>query len=185
MDTAYRARFDRTVVRLLHETYNLMCVRAALEALDAAVRSRTLKNNAFLNTALSSLLSDQLIRLVRIFEDDKDVATFWYLQNCEPGNVSAGVDINRLRSFSAKITIIRNKSFVHIDKQFVFEPKQVYTDAGLTHGEIVWAIETIWPVLNRLFSESTKKRFQMSDSTLDGFREIFGRAVAQLSVKRD
>jgi hypothetical protein len=185
MDIAYRERFDRTVVRLLHETHNLMSVRAALEALDAALRSRTLENNPFLNTALSSLLSDQLIRLIRIFEDGKDVASFWYLQNCEPGNVGVGVDINRLRSFSAKITVIRNKCFVHIDKQFVFKPEQVYTDADVKHGDIVWAIDTIWPVLNRLYTERTNKTFQMSDSGLDGFREIFRRNVAQLSVKRD
>jgi hypothetical protein len=185
MDTAYRERFDRTVVRLLLETHNLMSVRAALEALDAPLRSRTLESNPFLNTALSSLLSDQLIRLIRIFEEDKEVATFWYLQNCEPGNVGAGVDINRLRSFSAKIKIIRNKSFFQIDKEFVFKPEQVYTDADVKHGEIVWAIETVWPVLNRLYTERTNKTFQMSDSGLDGFREIFRRDVAKLSLKHD
>jgi hypothetical protein len=183
MDTAYRERFDRTVTRLVHEVHNLMSVRAALETLDDALRSRKLQNNPFLATALSGLLSDQLIRLIRIFEDDKEVATFWYLYKCEPKNVGAGVDINRLRTFSEKITVIRNKSFVHIDKKFVFNPNQVYKDAGLTHGEIVWAIDTVWPVLNRLHNATTGKRFSMSDSTLDGFREVFCRAVGQLRVE--
>jgi hypothetical protein len=185
MDTAYRERFDRTVERLLHETHNLMSVRAALEVLDAALRSGALQNNPFLNTALSSLLSDQLIRLVRIFEDDKEVATFWYLYNCEPGNVGAGVDINRLRSFSENITAIRNKSFVHIDKKFVFDPQQVYKDVGVTHGEIVWAIEAVWPLLNRIHNARTGKRFPMSASKLDGFREVMRKAVSEISVKRD
>jgi hypothetical protein len=182
MDTAYRERFDRTVKRLLAETYNLMSVRAALEALDEALRSRKLQNNRFLNTALSSLLSDQLIRLIRIFENDKGVATFWYLYNCEPTNVGEGVDINRLRTFSEKITVIRNKSFVHIDKKFVFNPDQAYKDAGVTHGEIVWAIETVWPLLNRLHNATTDERFPKSDSTLDEFREGFRRAVGQLNA---
>ena len=114
MGAAYRDRFHRTVKRLLHETHNLMSVRAALEALDGAIRNGTLQNNAFLNTALSSLYSDQLIRLIRIFVQSKEVATFWYLYNCEPGNVGACVDIDRLRSFSTKITVVRNGTFVHI-----------------------------------------------------------------------
>jgi hypothetical protein len=185
MDTACRERFDRTVERLLRETHNLMSVRAALEALDSAIRNPAVQNNAFLNTALSSLLSDQLIRLIRIFEEDKDVATFWYLYNCEPANVGAGIDIERLRSFSTKITIIRNKSFVHIDKKFVFDPQRVYEDAGVKHGEIIWAIETIWPVLNRLHRARSAKPFPMGDSTLDAFREVFRNAVTQLLVKRD
>jgi hypothetical protein len=110
-------------------------------------------------------------------------SSFWYLYNCEPGNVGAGVDINRLRSFSDKITIIRNKSFVHIDKKFVFNPEQAYKDAGVIHGEIVWAIETVWRLLNRLHDATTDKRFPMSDSTIDGFREVFRRAVGQLRVE--
>src|SRR6266436_6239429 len=117
-------RFERTLKRLFNETYNLMSVQAALETLQNST------GGAILQTAFSALYGDRLLRLIRIFEDSRGTATFWYLYRCEPRNVAKGMDIPRLKQFSAKVKHIRDKTFVHIDKDFVFDPEDAYKEAN-------------------------------------------------------
>jgi hypothetical protein len=171
-DKSHRERFDRTLRRLLSETHNLMGCQAALEAMVGLV------GGPILQTAFSALKGDRLLRLVRIFEDSKQTANFWYLYRCEPAKVRKGLDVEFLRQFSQKIKQVRDKTFVHIDKDAVFDPDRIYLDAKITPNEMIRAMEMLWPVLNRLYRE----RFQaphethvMADRSLDAFRELFQR----------
>jgi hypothetical protein len=172
-----RVRFDRTLKRLLSETYNLMSCQAALEALIGVTAG------PILATAFSALKGDRLLRLVRIFEDSSNTASFWYLLRCEPKNVGKDIDLDFLRQFSNKVKLIRDKSFVHIDKDAVFEPDAIYRTAGVTSNEIITAMEMLWPVLNRLYQERFHAVFQMGNNSLDGFRERFQRDRASLLTR--
>ncbi len=174
MNADYRDRFERTLKRLLAETYNLMSVQAALEAL---LDSRT---GVILATSFSALLGDRLIRLVRIFENSGDTATFWYLYRCERDNVKKDIDIFRLEVFSDKVKFIRDKTFVHIDKDFVFDPDAVYREANLVANEVIWAIESVWRTLNRLYEQRSGSPYPMGHLTLDGLREIFLRDLSDM-----
>src|SRR5216684_2568706 len=171
---AYRARFDRTLKRLLPETYNLMACQAALEALVGV------KAGAILSTAFSALKGDRLLRLIRIFEDSNNTATFWYLLRCEPENVSKDLDVDFLKQFSKKLKLIRDKTFVHIDKDAVFDPDAIYRAAGVTPNEMIRAMEMLWPVLNRLYKQRFQASHPMGDESLDVFREMFQRDLASL-----
>jgi len=171
---AYSARFDRTLKRLLPETYNLMACQAALEALIGVTAG------PILATACSALKGDRLLRLIRIFEDSNDTASFWYLLRCDPKNVAKGLDVDFLQQFSTKIKLIRDKSFVHIDKTAVFNPDAIYLAAGVTPNEMIRAMEMLWPVLNRLHKERFQTTHSMGDRSLDGFREVFQRDRASL-----
>jgi hypothetical protein len=143
----HRERFDRTLQRLLSETYNLMGCQAALEALVG------ITGGPILLAAFRDLKGDRLLRLIRIFEDSKQTANFWYLHRCEAANVSRGLDVEFLRQFSGKIKRVRDKTFVHIDRDAVFDPDQIYRDAKITPNEMVRAMEMLWPALNRLYRE--------------------------------
>src|SRR5690348_15716742 len=146
-DKAQRERFDRTLQRLLSETYNLMGCQAALEALV------DIDGGPILHTAFGALKGDRLLRLVRIFEDSPRTANLWYLHRCESANVSRGLDVEFLRQFSAKLKQVRDKTFVHIDRDAIFDPDKIYRDAKITPNEMVRAMEMLWPVLNRLYRE--------------------------------
>lgn len=171
---AYRARFDRTLKRLLPETYNLMACQAALEALVGITAG------SILSTAFSALKGDRLIRLIRIFEDSNNTATFWYLLRCEPETVGKDLDVAFLKQFSKKLKLIRDKTFVHIDKDAVFDPDAIYRAAGVTPNEMIRAMEMLWPVLNRLHKQRFQAPFPMGDESLNDFREMFQRDRASL-----
>jgi hypothetical protein len=172
----YEDHFRDTLERLLPETYNLMSDQAALEAL---MDHRT---GAILAQSFSALMGDRLARLIRILEDSEETASFWYLHRCEPTNVAKDVDIARLRKLSSKdqLKLIRNKTFFHIDKDRVADSQAVYTQANVIADEVVWAMETVWRILNRLYEERFGCPYHQSHMTLDNMREIFNRDLANL-----
>jgi hypothetical protein len=177
MNTDYRDRFERTLKRLFAETYNLIFVQAALEALQNR------RSGVIVTTAFSALYSDRLLRLVRIFENSGDTATFWYLHRCEPNNVAQDIDIPHLAEFSDKVKHIRDKTFVHIDKDFVFDPDAAYRQVNLTGDEVIWAIESTWCTLKRLLDQRTGSPTSMGRMTLDGAREICLRDLSDMLKK--
>jgi hypothetical protein len=115
----YDDRFRDTLERLLPETYNLLSVQAALEALMDH------HTGVILAQSFSALMGDRLARLIRIFESSDDTASFWYLHRCEPANVAKDVNIPRLEDLSGKLRLVRNKTFFHIDKDRVSDSQAV------------------------------------------------------------
>src|SRR5216683_1265888 len=117
MNEQHKQRFQRAVSRLLLETHNLRNDQAAVDALSEAAQK---SSSPFIAVAAGALQGDRLIRLVRIFEDNSRAASFWYLYRCEPKNIGHGVDVARLKDFSKRIKRVRDKTFVHIDKDTSF-----------------------------------------------------------------
>ena len=170
-------RFRDTLERLLPETYNLMSAQAALEALDG------LLCGAILAQSFSALMGDRLVRLIRILENSDRTATFWYLHNCEPANVSKDVDIPRLEALSEKIRLVRDKTLFHIDKKHVGDSQAVYKQANIVANEVIWAMETIWRTLNRLYEERFGSPYHQGHMTLDNMREVFQRNLSTMLEK--
>jgi hypothetical protein len=157
MDTEkqYRRRFDATLSRLKSEVINLRLDLAALTALQES--KDVVKTSMLLTLCVGAMRSDILVRLVRIFEEDSKVASFWYLHRCEPTKVSEGVKLARLSDFACRLKGIRDKCFVHIDKDGLFNVAAIYKNAGIRETEINKNVETIWLVLKRLAPEGLSK----------------------------
>jgi hypothetical protein len=177
MKTEYDDRFCDTLGRLLPETYNLMCVQAALEAL--ADHSA----GAILAQSFSALRTDRLVRLIRILEDSNQTATFWYLYNCEPANVAKDLDVVRLKNLSRKVKHVRDRTLFHIDKHSVSNSQAVYKQANIEPNEIIWAMETIWLILNRLYEQRFGHSHRLGHTTLDAMREVCQRDLENLRRK--
>lgn len=144
-------RFARVVKRLLYEIAWIRIEGVALRELGKGIPS-ALK---FFYVAHTGLRGDRLARLIRVFDEGKDVASFWYLHRCKPKEMGclfkrSGVMLEDLKSVSRKLKLIRNRTFVHIDKLGVQDPAQVYKDADLRGREIQRAITAIWRVLRGL-----------------------------------
>jgi hypothetical protein len=176
---AYEDNFRDTLERLLPETYNLMSDQAALEAL---MDHRT---GVILAQSFSALSGDRLARLIRILEDSEQTASFWYLHRCESDNVGKDVDIARLRKLSSKdqLKLIRNKTFFHIDKDRVSDSQAVYAQANVIADEVIWAMETVWRTLNRLYEERFGRPYHQGHMTLDNMREVFNRDIENMREK--
>lgn len=172
------SRFQSTVERLTREVYDLRRTFAAMHA-----SGRGHPSNHYLQVASRALFSDVLIRLIRIFERG-EAAAFWYLYRCESAKVSARVDIEALKGFSARLKRVRDKVFVHIDKDAVFEPQKVYQEANLRMSEIVHAIEAASTVLNALYIEQNGESFMAPlQQTLRTLSEDFRRDLAELTER--
>ena len=161
-------KFIRTTERLLHEVHGLRVVQATLRALSGQ-RSYGLD---FFRVAYTALIGDRSIRLIRVFEDSKRVSSFWYLHRCEPKLIeklleSTGVKISDLRNLSERLKRPRNKTAVHIDKDYVFDSTEVWKEAGIKAENVQRAIEALWLVLNELYQERAGSPFPYDEYTGD------------------
>jgi hypothetical protein len=52
--------------------------------------------------------------------------------------------MSRLADISERLKSIRDKSFVHIDKEAVFDPEAIYRDANLLGGDLAFAVDFLW-----------------------------------------
>ena len=48
---------------------------------------------------------------------------------------------------------VRDKTFVHIDKDTSFDAREIYKDANIRPSEIRSAIEVVWSILDKVNSE--------------------------------
>jgi hypothetical protein len=108
--------------------------------------------NLFLQAAGSALQSDLMIRLIRVFDLDSNTSSFWYLHRCGLFGAGDRIDFKKLKDFSKQLKGPRNKAFVHIDQDAVFDPEKHYRDANINDSDIAYAIDEVWTVLCRLRS---------------------------------
>jgi hypothetical protein len=140
-------RFKRTVERIGAEAFWLQTYETAIEGMR--VESIGLD---FFRVSLNSLKDARLVRLMRVLEDDSRTASFWYLRRSnapmiEKAAASAGLDLTALEQLASKLVGIRNRTFMHIDKDDVFDTQRLYQDADITHDQVVRAIQGLWKTM--------------------------------------
>ena len=170
-------RFERAVERVGAEAFCLKTYHAAICGM---------KVNAigldFFRVSLNSLKDARLIRLIRVLEVDDQTASFWYLLNSDNRRVQKAAkkskaDLKHLADVSDRIRSIRDRTFVHIDKRSVFNPDQLYRNAGLTHVDLEKAIQDLWSTLSALYEDVFGKELAADDYS--------GADIAWLASLRD
>lgn len=156
-----QARFLRALERFLREMVLLRYQQTALKMLNG----RYSVGADFFSIAQRGIYGDRLIRLVRLLEDDTDVASFWYLNRCAPCAVSdclarSGCTLDEIADLSARVKGIRDRVFVHIDKKGLFNPEQIYRDANIEGSQIERVINGLWLSLNTLYETATGNKFK-------------------------
>ena len=169
------ARYNSSVRRISAEACWLFTEQTALIEIEK-VGSHGLD---FFRVAFTGLLGDRLLRLVRVFEESVQVASFWYLVRCNPrcveqAIVGAGGSLKQLKKFSRQLKLIRDRTFVHIDKDAVFDPQQIYTQAGILNSEVDAAIRVLWGAMQSVHHFTFGKPFphdSYSGADIGGFRD--------------
>ena|SRR5579863_856832 len=184
----YRERFRETLQRLMRDMDNLRTEQAAIEAFHEVSPPR----NRFLTVAFIAIQGDRLLRLIRIFEDTTQTASFWYLHRCEPKRLE-NLDIERLRDFSGRLKTVRDLTFVHIDKKGISDPAAIWREAGFTEVEIREVIDAVRRALNDLWIEEFgKPPITILDEDagpdsynpdLDGLKRLLKESLAQLTSR--
>lgn len=148
------ARFRRTVERIGAEAFWLHTYQNAIEGM----RGVDAVGLDFFRVSLNSLKDARLVRLIRVLEDDSSIASFWYLLRCNEPLVKkaathGGLDLVQLREIAQKLVAVRNKTFVHIDKDGVFDPQAFYKAAQITNDQVKEIIHAFWATMQHLHRE--------------------------------
>jgi len=147
-------RFKRAVERISAEAFWLQTYQNAINGMKG-VDAIGLD---FFRVSLNALKEARLVRLIRVLEDKPRVASFWYLLKSNPGLVEAaakngGLDLPKLKIVADALIAIRTKTFMHIDKDGIFDPQSFYKAAGITNNDVERIIRKFWKSMNHLHVE--------------------------------
>jgi len=91
-----------------------------------------------------------------------------------------------LRHLATRLKLIRDRTFFHIDKAGVLDRPAIYAAAGITGNDIIKAIEILWTILRKLYSEEFSDRPLppwLSDSR-PSLWEIFTKDLTRLRLEQ-
>ena len=148
----YQETFRKALDRLMREIDNLRAEQAAIVAYQELQPPK----NRFLTVAFVALQGDRLLRLIRIFEDSAESASFWYLHRCAPQRMK-NLDIERLRDLSSKLKTVRNLTFVHLDKKGIFNAAAIWQEAGIRDSDVIHAMENCQARTERALDRRVRK----------------------------
>ncbi|HEB28614.1 MAG TPA: hypothetical protein ENI05_12715 [Porticoccus sp.] len=165
-------RYIRTVERIAAEAFWLYTYQKALCGLTVDAIGLD-----FFRVSLNALKDARIIRLIRVLEDDSKVSSFWYLVRANEKLMKktakeSAFNIQAAKILADKFIGIRNKTFVHIDKQRVFDPSELYKEASITHDEIDDFVNGLWRLMQRLHIALLGKEIEGDNYTGEDIRHL-------------
>lgn len=141
----------RAIERNLAELQWAILHRNTLEGI-AAVKSA---HHLFLHSAYNALFNDYIAHCIKVFEQSKDVASFWYVHRINQKDIDVfaetrGIHLSKLETVSQKLKHIRNKTHFHIDSKGVLDPNAIWGQAALNGSELASAVDAAWQILTHL-----------------------------------
>ncbi len=166
-------RFKRTVKRIAAEAFWLNTYQNAM----AGMKGVDAIGLDFFRVSLNALKDARLIRLMRALEDDSQTASFWYLLKSNGRLVTnaakeRGLDLVEMKKVADALVGIRNKTFVHIDKDGVFDPQSYYDAAGITYDQIDRTVRGLWNTMRKLHQEVFGEEVQGDDYNGSDIRKL-------------
>jgi hypothetical protein len=173
MSTHSDARFRRTVERIAKEVSWLHTYQ---NALDGMVGVRSIGMD-FFRVAMTAIKDAQLIRLIRVLERDSKTSSFWYLLRVDAPVVekaakASRLDLDALSDVAERLRGIRDNTFVHIDKDGVFDPQHFYREAKIKEREIKRLIDGLWNTMQRVHSEVLGEPLRSDEYTGEDIRDL-------------
>lgn len=131
-------RYDSAINRLIAELTNAILKRRVLLGFSNV---RSFHGLDCFRIAKNAVSNDVVTHAIRIYDQHKDAASFWYVIKCNEKFSNAAIKKNNLnlddiRNLSEKIRAIRDKTHFHIDKNFVNNPSLVWKTAGIAESEL-------------------------------------------------
>ena len=158
-------RFRRTIERIGAEAFWLQTYQTAINGMRVEAIGLD-----FFRVSLNALKDARLIRLIRILESDSQTSSFWYLLRSNEKVVNraakkSGLDLVELGDISERLRGIRDKTFVHIDKEGVFNPQQYYKAANLNNDKVAEIIHQMWNTMRALHQDVIGRELEGDEYT--------------------
>jgi hypothetical protein len=146
-------RYRRTVRRIGAEAFWLKTYHVAICGMTVDAVGLD-----FFRVSLNALKEARLLRLIRVLEESKQAASFWYLLKQHPNQVhraasNVGLDLAALKDLAPRLKTIRDETFIHIDHVGVFDSQAPYRKAAVTHAAVESAIMGLWEAMRLLHLE--------------------------------
>lgn len=156
-----KERFKRAVKRIAYEAFWLNTYQTAINRLYGVEAIGI----DFFRVSLTALEDARLIRLIRILERNRRVTSIWYLHRCNPPVLDmafrqAGLERAEVEAISENIRNLRDKTFVHIDKEHVFDPQKLYRNTGLKRNEIALLCLGLWETMKGVYRLTYHEEFE-------------------------
>ena len=144
-------RYKSAIARNLAEIQRAIHNRDAMVAIEAERATRC----AIFRIAYLALYNDYMAHAMKVFEENKRVASFWYLYRTDQGQADrfarvASIDLTSLKGMSAKLKLVRDSTHFHIDANSVSDTKRIWREAGIKGSALSKAFDDAWRLVQHL-----------------------------------
>ncbi|MFZ3072359.1 MAG: hypothetical protein WA162_03875 [Thermodesulfobacteriota bacterium] len=161
MDNKYQMILNRN----LNEVRDAWFEWRSLMAIESV--QHPFPDSTFFDIIHSALFNCAIGHLMKVLDQHKDSASFWYIYNYKQPEINAQPRnterLKKLKHLASpdRLKHIRDKTHFHIDKNAVVDPKQVWRNAGITSKEIYSALLDMIAILQPLFKKEFGEYFPM------------------------
>jgi hypothetical protein len=150
--TMDKRRYGRALKCNIFELCDMLSYRNAYVTFQSIAHR---ENLSFFSYAADALYNGIFFHAIKVFDKNKESASFYYIHNCNKASVNKELDkqnlsIEEIETVSAKLKTIRDKTHFHIDKKFVIDPQAAWKKANLTGTHLSQVADKLWLVLNEL-----------------------------------
>ena len=169
-----QGRYERAIQRNLAELQRAILNRTTLLGFEAAGGI----SHIFLQLAYYGLFNDYVAHCIKVFDRNKQSASFWYIYRTDEKAVVTytrrkKLSIPSLARVSDKLKLIRDRTHFHIDVDGVLDPKAVWREADLTGKELAAAVDAAWAILTHLGAS-----LGLPEVSLSTYSSVVARRVA-------
>lgn len=167
-------RLEKAIKRVLMELNNSILKRRAYNAMHKLNSSHGLD---FFRVCSAALQNDLYAGIYRAFDQHKDAASFWYIQNIAGGMLleaakKAAVSLDELQRVSAKLKPIRDRVHFHVDRSTLEDGSKPWKDADITGNELIWLADSGHSVLREMLLNLTGEDCSVPDYQGDDIGDI-------------
>lgn len=173
--------YQRTLERLMNELDQAICEDRAHAAIWECRDVRRLQSNrypSFFSVAFDAIFNDMIAHASKILDRNLQSATFWYVFEQRKQEIRCfcderSISLSEIEAISDALKGIRDRTHFHIDQRDVFDPEVVWTrDGGVKYSRLTAVLESLWQIVDWLYTKEYRFSFCKSDYTGDDVEPI-------------
>jgi hypothetical protein len=135
-----RDRFQAAVERVGAELQWAIIHRTSLQGISRVLGARSY----FLHSAYNAMFNDHIAHCIKVFDRNSQSGLIDRYLHQEKQSLKA------IEYATDKLKQIRDKTHFHIDKDAVLDPKQVWSEAGLTGNDLQLAVDLCFSIVQHI-----------------------------------
>lgn len=159
---------DQTKNVIYQNLNDISNARMYLICLKAMKKEISETKSVFLQLSSQAMIGHMFMLVMKVMDQHKDAASFWYLYNSEKQLSNAiGSEINFLKVISKNLSIARDKTMAHTDKKYVYQQEAAWNKANISGIDLENLINTVYSALALLFEQKKGCDFDYSEFLKD------------------